>query len=82
MTAEEARQIVVEGINYAAYKETDSSLYDSDKNRLFGSDHYNSGLTMIQIWQPEHSATIVRLDSLFAHDNGLLCPQRSGKTGQ
>jgi hypothetical protein len=37
MTAEEARQIVVEGINYAAYKETDCSLYDSDKNCLFGS---------------------------------------------
>jgi hypothetical protein len=43
MTLEEARQIVVEGINYAAYKETDSSLYDSDKNRLFGFEHYNSG---------------------------------------
>jgi hypothetical protein len=43
MTPEEARQIIVEGINYAAYKETDSSLYDSDKNRLFGSEHYNSG---------------------------------------
>jgi hypothetical protein len=43
MTPEEARQIIVEGINYAAYRETDSSLYDSDKNRLFGSEHYNSG---------------------------------------
>jgi hypothetical protein len=43
MTPEEAREIVVEGINYAAYRETDSSLYDSDKNRLFGSEHYNSG---------------------------------------
>src|SRR5215469_16526817 len=43
MTVDEARQIVVEGINYAAYKETDSSLYDSDKNRLFGSEHYKSG---------------------------------------
>ena len=43
MTVDEARQIVVEGINYAAYKETDSSLYDSDKNRLFGYEHYKSG---------------------------------------
>jgi len=41
MTIDEARQLVVEGINYAAYKETDSSLYD--KNRLFGSEHYKSG---------------------------------------
>jgi hypothetical protein len=43
MTPEEARQFIVEGINYAACRETDSSLYDSDKNRLFGSEHYNSG---------------------------------------
>lgn len=48
MTTEEARQIIVEGINYAAYKETDSSLYDSDKNRLFGSDHYNSGRHIVK----------------------------------
>jgi hypothetical protein len=37
MTLEEARLLNVEGINYAGYKETESSLYDSDKNRLFGS---------------------------------------------
>ena len=43
MTPDEARQFVIEGINYAAYHETDYSLYDSDKNRLFGSEHYNSG---------------------------------------
>jgi hypothetical protein len=48
MTAEEARHIIIEGINYAAYKETDSSLYDSDKNRLFGSDHYNSGRHIVK----------------------------------
>ena len=48
MTLEEARRIVVEGINYAAYKETDSSLYDSDKNRLFGSEHYNSGRQVVK----------------------------------
>jgi len=48
MTLEEARQIVVEGINYAAYKETDCSLYDSDKNRLFGSEHYNSGRHVVR----------------------------------
>ena len=48
LTAEEARQIIVEGINYAAYRETDSSLYDSDKNRLFGSEHYNSGRHVVK----------------------------------
>jgi hypothetical protein len=43
MTTDEARQFVIEGINYAAYREAGYSLYDSDKNRLFGSEHYNSG---------------------------------------
>jgi hypothetical protein len=43
MTPDEARQLVIDGINYAAYRETDSSLHDSDKNRLFGSEHYKSG---------------------------------------
>src|ERR1700690_3067393 len=28
---------------------------------------------MIQVWQAEHSATIVGLDSRFAHDDGLQC---------
>jgi len=28
---------------------------------------------MIQIRQPKHSATVVRLDSVFAHGDGLPC---------
>jgi hypothetical protein len=54
MTVEEARLLIVEGINYAAYKETESSLYDSDKNRLFGSEHYKSGLHIVKrsSWAP------------------------------
>jgi len=48
MTLEEARLLIVEGINYAAYKETDSSLYDSDKNRLFGSENYKSGRHIVK----------------------------------
>ena len=48
MTPDEARQIIVEAINQVAYRETDSSLCDSDKNRLFGSDHYNSGRHVVQ----------------------------------
>jgi len=43
MTPDEARLLVIEGINYAAYHGTDSALHDSDKNRLFGSGHFNSG---------------------------------------
>jgi len=46
MTPDEARHLVIEGINYAAYHETDFSLHDSDKNRLFGSEHYESGRTV------------------------------------
>jgi len=48
VTQEEARQAVVDGINYAAYKETDSSLYDSDKNRLFGAEHYRSDRVVVK----------------------------------
>ena len=43
MKLDEARELIIEGINYAAYRETDSSRHDSDKNRLFGFEHYNSG---------------------------------------
>lgn len=43
MTLDEAREEVISGIDYAAYKETDSSLHDTDKNCLFGSEHYKSG---------------------------------------
>jgi len=48
MTMDEARHAIIEGINYAAYKETDSSLYDSDKNRLWGSEHYNSDRWLVK----------------------------------
>ena len=34
---------------------------------------------MIQIRQPKHSATVIRLDSLFAHGHGLPC-RRIGTT--
>src|SRR6266851_3302523 len=34
---------------------------------------------MIQIWKPKHSATVVRLDSVFAHGDGLPC-RRIGTT--
>jgi hypothetical protein len=42
MTLDEARESIISGINYAAYRETDFSLHDSDMNRLFGSEHYKS----------------------------------------
>jgi hypothetical protein len=36
---------------------------------------------MIQIRQAKHSATVIRLNSLFAHDDGLPC-RRIGTTAQ
>jgi len=48
MTPDEARDMIIEAMNYAAYKETDSSLHDSDKNRLFGSEHYKSGRLIVR----------------------------------
>jgi hypothetical protein len=35
---------------------------------------------MIQVWQAEYSATIVRIDSRFAHDCGLQCRSRRNTT--
>lgn len=43
LTLDQARELIISGLDYAAYSETDFSLYDADKNRLFGSEHYNSG---------------------------------------
>ena len=43
MTPDEARALIIDGMNYVAYHETDFSLHDSNKNRLFGSEHYESG---------------------------------------
>ena len=48
MTRDEAAELVIEGMNYAAFREEGVSLYDSDKNRLFGSEHYNSGRIIIR----------------------------------
>ncbi len=43
MTLDEARELIISGLDYAAYRETGFSLYDADQNRLFGSEHYISG---------------------------------------
>jgi len=48
MNPDEAREEIISGIDYAAYRETDSSLYDADKNRLFSSTHYNSGRPIVR----------------------------------
>ena len=43
MRDDEAKELLIDGMNYAAYRETDHSLYASDKNKLFGSEHYSDG---------------------------------------
>lgn len=48
MTPDEARDMIIESMNYAAYRDTDSSLHDADKNRLFGSEHYESGRMIVK----------------------------------
>jgi hypothetical protein len=49
MTLDEAREVIIEDMNYAACRETDSSPHDSNKNRLFGSDHYSSGRVVVTL---------------------------------
>lgn len=48
MTPDDVRRLIIEGINRAAYRETDSSLHDAEKNRLFGSEHYKSGRLIVR----------------------------------
>ena len=40
MTAEQAKEYLIPVMNYAAYREFDCSLYTSDRNRLFGEEHF------------------------------------------
>lgn len=40
MTTVEAKELLINGINYIAYRETPHSLWPSDRNTLFGEEHY------------------------------------------
>lgn len=73
MTADEARQLVIDGINYAAYKETESSLHDSDKNRLFGSEHYKSGRPVVKPSPWEEGDFEEKMTTLLVWANVLNC---------
>jgi len=48
----EAKELLIGGMEYAAYRETEHSLWGSDKNRLFGGQHYESGRLTVQpsVW--------------------------------
>jgi hypothetical protein len=73
MTPDEAREAIVSGIDYAAYKETDSSLHDTDKNRLFGSEQYKSGRPVYKVspWAEgdfeEKMSTLLRMANVLNH---------------
>ena|ERR1700719_3622546 len=66
MTPDEARDMIIEGMNYAAYKETDSSLHDADKNRLFGSEHYKSGRPIVKSSQWAEGAFEEKMSALLS----------------
>lgn len=40
MTDAEAKELLIASMDYAAYRETDNSLWPSDKKKLFGEYHY------------------------------------------
>ena len=44
MTPDEACHLIIEGMN----RETDSSLSDTEKNRLFGFDYYKSDRLIVE----------------------------------
>ena len=52
MTVDEAKELLIEGMNYGAYRETNQSLWDEDKNKLFGAERYQSGRPVLapSVW--------------------------------
>ncbi len=83
MTVDEVGEEVISGIDYAAYRETDSSLHDADKNRLFGSEHYKSGRPVHKPgpWEEgdfeDKMATLLRLannQKKFSREMGIHFP--------
>jgi hypothetical protein len=40
LTEIEAKELIINGMNYAAYREVGTSLFVEDKNRLFGAEHF------------------------------------------
>jgi hypothetical protein len=71
MTPDEAREAIISGIDYAAYKETDSSLHDTDKNRLFGSEHYKSGRAVYKVSPWADGEFEERMSALLRMANAL-----------
>lgn len=80
MTENEAKELLIDGIDYAAYRETKHSLWDSDKNKLFGEDHYQSGRPVLQ--QSRYGALIDRAPGWFVSLRVERYEQRNSKQQQ
>ena len=76
MTSDEAREMAINGMNYAAYRETDSSLHDSDKNRVFGSEHYKTDRPYLETagWEITDGTTTIRVDPYLSRIRGPVPP--------
>src|SRR5271165_2201100 len=57
---------------YQAMKLIDGVIVNAARGWRTEAVEYRQ-FTMIQVWKPKHSATVIRLDSVFAHGNGLPC---------
>jgi len=57
LTVDEAKELLIDGMNFAAYREMNHSLWDSDKNKLFGAEHYQSGRPVFgpSVWGEGHT---------------------------
>ena len=72
MTSDEARQLIIDAINFAAYHETGVSLHDTDKNRLFGSEHYKSGRPVYDSSPWAEGNFEEKMSMLLVWANGLM----------
>ena len=57
------------------YQAMNWSIAYSYTRREVGEAVKNSGFAVIQVRQAEYSATVIRLNPLLAHSDGLLMPQ-------
>jgi hypothetical protein len=74
MTTAEAKALIIDGINYMAYRETAHSLWPSAMNTWFGEDHYPP--------RPVFSASVWGDGSEFEQRMAdlLRCAVRAGTT--
>jgi hypothetical protein len=82
MTLDEAREQVISAINFAAYRETDFSLHEADKNRLFGSEHYDSGRPVCGPSRWAGGDFEKKMAALLGMANGFISPNTALRDAQ